>query len=104
MTNHEGHIKLWDELARTGEPSKSKAFNAVFGKDVPRPSDYCFACQECSERGCLVGCDECPLAKEPRKKSCLDGLFDKWCDAIGPEERKRLAAQIRDLPWKEKES
>ena len=101
MTNHEGHIKLWDELARTGNRSKISAFDHVFGEDVPAPSEYCFACQENDSRRDDDRCDSCPLTSKDGEL-CLDGLFDAWCDATDPEERKRLAAIIRDLEWKEK--
>jgi len=103
MTNKEGHYKLWNELARTGGGSKIVAFHRVFGVDEPAPSEYCFACQECNERGDKKRCSECPLTPN-LDTSCLDGLFNAWCDAYDPDERKRLAALIRDLPWKEKEN
>ena len=101
MTNKERHYKLWDELARTGEEQKQPAFHRVFGEDIKMPADCCFACQECDERGGDV-CTECPLTPNI-KGNCLDGLFDRWCDANDREERKRLAALIRDLPWREKD-
>ena len=101
MTNHEGHIKLWNELAVTGAKSKIIAFHRVFGKDVPVPAEHCFACQENDSKRDDDRCNSCPLTDE-NTASCLDGLFDAWCDATDPEERKRLAAIIRDLEWKER--
>jgi hypothetical protein len=99
MTNKEGHYKLWDELARTGGGNKLTAYRHIFGVNTLVPVDYCFACQECNDRGDERHCTECPLSPDD---PCLDGLFDEWCDADTPEERKRLAAIIRDLPWREK--
>ena len=45
--NHEGHIKLWDELARTGDRSKKKIFDALFPELDKSIFDLqCFACVE----------------------------------------------------------
>ena len=101
MTNKERHYKLWNELAETGGSSKVQAFHDVFAsKDVPIPQDYCFACQECIDRGDPHECTKCPLT-ENAVAHCLNGLFDAWCEECDPAKRKLLAAQIRDLPWKE---
>ena len=108
MTNHEGHIKLWDELASTGSRDKQEAFAKLF-PDVTDGHAYdaaCFACAEDAERmswaypNNTVACTLCPIADEGRR-DCAYGYYDKWCSARTSWGRKRLAAKIRDLPWKE---
>ena len=93
----EGHRALWDWLAETGADDKS---------EWPGWADYvgdayndCFACELIAGR-----CLPCPI--EWPDGSCVapndTGLFDRWAFATSTETRKALAAQIRDLPWKEK--
>jgi hypothetical protein len=106
MNNHEGHIKLWDELARTGSNNKHTTFNQLFPELVGQGGGYgssCFACVEDDDR-CTsdddCGCEYCPITDDGN--TCADGFFSEWCRAKTKDERKRLAAIIRDLPWKEK--
>jgi hypothetical protein len=97
MTNHEKHILLWDELARTGSMNKSGTFYKLF--TISRQSGYCWACEDC---GCA--CSLCPI-DWGNGAWCLDEdtLYDQWCEATEDiEDRKLLAAQIRDLPWRTK--
>jgi hypothetical protein len=106
MTNHEKHIKLWDELAKTGRDDKDVVFYALFpdAPDVARRYS-CFACQEsCDRNGGVVCCEEkCPI-QWANPEGCFekDSEFGQWQEATTPDERKRLAAIIRDLKWKEK--
>ena len=112
MTNHEGHIKLWDELARTGGDEKDEAFDTVFNDEIPVPFCFCFACEASLDIATHDrNCDLCPISWRGRggprysdSTPCtrLGSPFDAWCSAGTKKERKRLAAIIRDLPWKEK--
>jgi len=104
MTNHEGHIKLWDALAKTGSDNKETTFDTLFpdAPDIAR-TYACFACQESSDRDDSVDCAEmCPV-QWAGPKGCYqsDSEFGQWDRAKTPTERKRLAAIIRDLPWRE---
>ena len=105
MTNHEGHVKLWDELARTGSDDKETAFDTFFpdAPDVAR-AYACFACQESSDRDSISDCIKgCPIQWASPNGCCRDGSeYKQWDEAVTPDERKRLAAIIRDLPWREK--
>jgi hypothetical protein len=106
MTNKEGHYKLWDELARTGGRSKRKIFDALFPElDTPTFDLQCFACVEddkkWANKGCKAeACFYCPITNADN--TCCNGFFDEWRLAKTKKERKRLAAIIRDLPWREK--
>ncbi len=115
MTNKEGHIKLWDELARTGAASEEKftIFYNLFpnaGQDASE--NACFACAEAKarfKRRTIKYCRRCPITWG-KKDSNIDGYFCerlkdtpfgewKWNGTLSKTERKRLAAIIRDLPW-----
>ena len=116
MTNHEGHIKLWNELARTGDKKKFIIFKKLFpnaGRDAA--VNACFACAEAKARYKTEPsnyCRRCPITwgkKDSKVKSYFceylnDSPFVewKWGGDCSVKERKRLAAIIRDLPWKEK--
>jgi len=108
MTNHEGHIKLWNELARTGNRSKTKAFDTLFPELDKRIFDLqCFACVEDDQKYARgnpeeAACVYCPIT-DADGMTCCNGFFDEWRLAKTKKERKRLAAIIRDLPWKEKD-
>lgn len=118
MTNHECHIKLWDELARTGDKKKFIIFEKLFpnaGRDAA--VNACFACAEAKARYKTEPsnyCRRCPITwgeKDSKVKSYFcekldDSPFVEWKreDDCSVKEHKRLAAIIRDLPWKEKES
>jgi hypothetical protein len=108
MTNHEGHIKLWDELARTGSDDKYGTYDRLFPNNGTTEADAaaCFACQEVSDRqkkgkktrSCIK---MCPI--QWKGKGCLGfgAEYKRWTLCDDPEERKHLAAIIRDLPWRE---
>jgi len=101
MTNHEGHIKLWDELARTGGNWKVK-YN-IFRKMFPEiRNSTCFACLQCA-----WDCEKCPIdwgQNNGRGLTCWDdgAPYQQWGDEKSKEKRQRLAAIIRDLPWRDK--
>lgn len=108
MTNHEGHIMLWDDLARTGSDDKHGAYDRLFPNNGTTEADTaaCFACQEASDRqkkgkrtrSCIK---MCPI--QWKGKGCLGfgAEYELWTLCNDPDERKRLAAIIRDLPWRE---
>lgn len=110
MTNHEGHIKLWDELARTGSRDKEDTFERLFPEiGFCEASDTCcFACQELYDRyGEERDCKDCPIvwgnsSDMKSNKICIREEYGKWIFTDDPDDRKRLAAIIRDLPWREK--
>lgn len=103
------HKELWDELARTGEGRKEET-KALAGESITMD---CWCCEavaveekdEIGEPALYVDCSLCPLAW-PNGTGCSTnaGLYDAWCLADTEEERKEIAAQIRDLPlakgWK----
>jgi len=105
MTNKEGHYKLWNELARTGSDDKETTFDTLFPNAPYVASIYaCFACQELSDRDDDGYCaDTCPIQWGNPEGCCQHGSeYRQWAEAETPAERKRLAAIIRDLPWREK--
>jgi len=98
MTNHEKHILLWDELARTGRKNKYLTFSGLFPEESAIMS--CWACEECD-----ADCDVCPIDWGEHlycSDDEWDGLYDLWSSAKTKNKRKLLAAQIRDLPWRTK--
>lgn len=102
MTNKEGHYKLWDELARTGEKDKASVFDKLF----PDPTNFAwvYSCYACEESGGV--CQNCPIewVSDKQGECCRKGsIYEKWMHSESSDERKRLAAIIRDLPWKEKD-
>jgi hypothetical protein len=113
MTNHEGHIKLWDELARTGtgEETKHKIFSMLFPdvEDIYR--NACFACLDTGDdEDGEPNCDNCPINWKANPSKEYDfyvpcerpqSVYKEWATKDAPTERKRLAAIIRDLPWRE---
>ncbi|MDR1516453.1 MAG: hypothetical protein LBS45_12240 [Synergistaceae bacterium] len=91
----EGHRALWDWLAESDDR---------WQKDWPGWSGYsrmstihCFPCELCKR-----DCDSCPI--EWPGENCLasGSPYPQWYDGTDAE-RKATAAQIRDLPWKERE-
>lgn len=104
------HKELWDELAQTGGKCKNAA-KALKGVNV---LCECWCCEAVKvedeykdgELAYYVTCEHCPLAWPGGRCATTDGsgLYGRWCRAQDMEERKRLAAQIRDLPlasgWK----
>jgi hypothetical protein len=114
LTNHEKHILLWDELFKTGVSinAKDEVFKRLFPDcdgNSEAACNSCWACQEDTERMSdddEFACLHCPidwLDDDGKSVKCNDDctLFYKWYFAADPEARKLLAAQIRDLPWRE---
>lgn len=113
--NYRAHKIMWAILADTGGRFKFEALEKM--KDVPHPhTNQCCACSAQAE---LVGesrlCRKalCPLdwgVGTDLKFPCemlydrpYGGLYDEWLrsDPIDTEQRKALAAEIRDLPLSE---
>ena len=100
MTKEEAirlHRQLWGWLAEN--PMKKKedwpGWTSNGGEHIPN-GHYCFCC--------VIGHDDvkcnCPL-EWPNGARCTNSYYLNWSFGSGGEERKRLAALIRDLPVKE---
>lgn len=113
-TNEQLHRELWGWLAETG--SKNKAAWPGWEALEDMPHRYvaraihcrCFACQEGHDRDKnLEECSNCPLDFGCGYGSCQSpgSLYDQWdyCLDNRIKTLKKLAAKIRDLPWREKE-
>lgn len=86
---------------------------AITGVDKGHKRDYlrrhgfppilfdCFLCEFTKQI-----CDRCPIEwpkthkNSPEHSPCFHSYYGDWANAADPEERKRLAAIIRDLPEK----
>ncbi len=86
---------------------------AITGVDKGHKRDYlrrhgfppilfdCFLCELTKQI-----CDRCPIEwpkthkNSPEHSPCFHSYYGDWANAADPEERKRLAAIIRDLPEK----
>jgi hypothetical protein len=93
-----GHRELWDWMAKTGGDLNSKDNWPGWGGYDRKAYSSCFAC----ELACELMCQDranCPV--EWPDGTCHDGIHAIWCHERDPAERKRLAAEIRDLPWRE---
>lgn len=63
--------------------------------------NYCSACMACE-----WNCRQCPIDwRSHGERGCPceynDSPYQDWRNATEPAERARLAAIIRDMPWKE---
>jgi hypothetical protein len=109
-TLHDGHIKLWDDLAKSGNKSKSSSsiwkdltYKHLCTESVIR--SLCFCCQFRT----IDDCKKCPIkwSKEDiieDYNSCFyskDSPYFKWFIARTIKTRKKYAAIIRDMKWKE---
>lgn len=102
VNRHEKHVILWNALAQTGSRNKVYTFNRLFPSEkLLNSKAYQMSCWACAESG--EDCSRCPLTWGEDGEDCMDEgtLYYKWIQAEGVEERKVLAALIRDLPWKE---
>ena len=110
--NYRAHKIMWAILANTGSRFKFEALEKM--QDVPHPyTNHCYACSAQAE---LVGesrlCRKalCPLnwgdgtdlefPCEKLRDIPYGGLYDEWARANPSdiEQRKAIAAKIRDLP------
>ena len=105
--DYRAHKTMWGILAETGWERKDMALEKMGVESSPYPH----TCYACAAQTALTGdschCQKglCPLdwGKEtyrqyPCETGC--GLYFKWrsCDPYDTEQRKALAAEIRDLP------
>ena len=85
----ECHKHLWDFLARTGRSYKP------FIQGIRHS---CYACEYCKQ-----DCEVCPIFGPTTYSGCSEvkyhSLYHQWTQCQDIEERKILAAAIRDLPW-----
>lgn len=125
----QGHKELWEWLAQTGCEEKDYWPGwKEQGGEHPECENDCFACEYAKQKsgklhsGVKSGfCTKCPIVWA---KGMLDAEYDdigchgcsidasvraeydRWCDFDGDEPdvvaaRKEIAAQIRDIAWKE---
>jgi hypothetical protein len=102
--NHKNHKLMWNELARTGGPSKHFALEV---KSLPHALHNCYACEstrECFEKNCNI----CPIEWVEGKKhlavcqtSPLSPFF-KWEHAENTRTRKKYALIIANMKWRTK--
>ncbi|MDR1572796.1 MAG: hypothetical protein LBS24_00600 [Clostridiales Family XIII bacterium] len=93
-----GHRELWNWLAETDGDSAYKRIWPGWDKYDSEAKNLCFPCE-------IAGtiCSYCPI-EWPNGQICayFGSLYAVWRNEKDPAERKRLAEQIRDLPWREK--
>jgi len=110
-TLHDGHKKLWDDLAKSGSLNKKSSSvweDTKYIHLIDKWIDYaaCFCCQY---NDSLNGCPNCPIewTKSQNKRNsppCLSesSPYHKWNRSVTAKTRKKYAAIIRDLQWREK--
>ena len=116
------HVALWGWLAETGSQFKQDWPRwTTNGGNISRVSiGDCFCCEydmAVGNGGQVAVCSMCPIAwgdpdeteyavgmEECPCQMVSDSPFRVWENATDIEERKRLAAIIRDLPWIKKEA
>jgi len=102
--NHTAHVALWDWLSNN--PDKQKCHWPGWKSndgDHDCVIEDCFACDY--DPICPTGYfteDGCPLIW-PQKSSCWNGstLYHRYLEAKLILTKKKIAAQIRDLPIRE---
>ena len=100
-----GHYALWDWLAETG--GRGQAAWPGWAEYTQVAVNYCFACTiEYWRPYGRRRCSNCPIAWSGGRDCRLtamgrDGNYKLWANTVDPDTRRALAAQIRDLPWKE---
>lgn len=106
------HRQLWGYIAAKIDAtkkfvSKSGAFNELFkGESV---SKQCFLCEysiqqkDKSDR-CCSKCEFCPLYDKSGEESCLNGLYDNFCNTTDIEKARDYAYKIATLPEVDKRS
>ena len=89
------HKFLWVWLALDGESEKKEWFEMF---DVPKVTNYCFAC-EVAKIG--AGCVNCPIQRDDWGE-CANGLYEKWVRTHKIAEREKLAREIATMKWEER--
>ena len=91
----------WASLAITGTDDKEEYLRR---HGFPYISCNCFLC-EYATNGMERDCNKCPIewpeTRTDMECACSRSFYGDWEGAESPEERKRLAAIIRDLPEKQ---
>jgi len=109
------HKEMWNWIAR-GRRSERNKLNwpkrALYDWLI-KNYNYCFACVIAdvhTRYANRVSCKECPIEwpdgvfcweGEPGKEG-REGLFYKWDNELILTEKNRLARQIANLPWKDR--
>jgi len=104
-TNEELHRELWGWLAETGTRYKREwpGWKSCGGYD--NVCGGCFACKEGMMHSKTFGslCCHCPIDAGTVPLCGKDeSLYTKWNRSKTIEDRKKYAAIIRDLPWRNK--
>lgn len=95
-TNKELHRALWTWLAKTGKDKSEWPEWEFNGGAIEWTYNNCFACDEC-----YMKCDNCPI---DWGKWCCEEIgtpFRKWESGKTLFTKKKYAAVIAKLPWKD---
>ena len=100
---HRLHRELWGWLAETGDDCKGNWPEWKFnGGKVKEVRHSCFPCEVARK-----GCPKCQITWGPDNDDSPGAFcqqpsspWEKWRHKERETTRKRLAAIIRDLPWK----
>ncbi len=96
----DNHRALWGWLAETGTEHKSEYIGFTNRED--RILNYCHFCEFAgiirAGADSRINCDVCPGGWTDEHCEADESEYLLWCDAETPEERKEIAAQIRDIP------
>ena len=101
--NYRAHKKLWNFLAETGSSNKEEVIHAI-DEELPR-IHFCYACSAqysafpnsfCIKSLCPLDWGIFTRYNFPCEQR--GGLYGKWTSAKTTEERRKIAARIRDLP------
>ena len=91
----------WASLAITGTDDKRDYLRRHGFQNI---SYACFLCEYVTD-GMERDCNKCPIewpeTRTDMEYACSRSFYGDWEGAESPEERKRLAAIIRDLPEKQ---
>lgn len=90
----EGHYRLWDYLAKTGDSLKPEAAWKVLSGGYACEYANNFVDDE------MARCQFCPIFNDYCGR--VGTLYLNWCRALDIETRKDIAKAIRDLPWTNK--
>lgn len=102
MSNtHDLHVRLWHWQSENLDKSKADWPEwETLGEPYDEPEwwNSCFACYEAD-----TGCGKCPLEWPFFPNNCMKSIYWQFgCAQIHErwDVAKRLAIQIRDLPWR----